>query len=260
MISAKRQLQIRRRLASLHMAPSPRLPSIPTNTLTIRIARLNRHRAPCKPISEEITHVVPDLVEIIEVVCEDGLADVGLEDATLGVRELQRDAAGRGIAVEDFAVGAVFCDGLLGSDGATDRPEVYGSVTLIGYYGAADSWRRSGGKDAGDEGEERESIGQHRELFSRTTDVLEWPELRNLRSSWRSSPPLYTWGPSAHRVTTTRILDNHLITHPHSRELQHSVQPKSVQRDEVLRKSIGGADVDWLAIFSPNDHWSGYEY
>jgi hypothetical protein len=94
MISAKRQLQIRRRLASLHLAPRPWLPSIPIDTLTIRIARLHSHRAPRKPISEEITHVVPDLIEVIEVVCEDGLADVGLKDAALSVGELEGDAAG----------------------------------------------------------------------------------------------------------------------------------------------------------------------
>jgi hypothetical protein len=113
MISAKRQLQIRRRLASLHLAPRPWLPSIPIDTLTIRIARLHSHRAPRKPISEEITHVVPDLIEVIEVVCEDGLADVGLKDAALSVGELEGDAAGNRVATQGLTVGAVFFDGLL---------------------------------------------------------------------------------------------------------------------------------------------------
>jgi hypothetical protein len=171
MISAKRQLQIRRRLASLHLAPRPRLPSIPIDTLTIRIARLHSHRAPRKPISEEITHVVPDLIEVIEVVCEDGLADVGFRDAALGVGELERDTAGSGIAVEDLAVGGVFFDGLLGTDGAANGPEVYGFVTLIGHHGAAHSWRCGDGKGAGEEKCESEIIEEHLGMCSRTTGV-----------------------------------------------------------------------------------------
>jgi hypothetical protein len=70
---------------------------------------------------------------------------------------------------------------------------------------------------------------------------------------------LYT-SPSAHSVTTTHIPGKHLMAHPLSRESRPFVQPKNVQRNEVLRKSIGGAAGDWLAIFSPNDRWSGYEY
>jgi hypothetical protein len=140
MTSTKRQIQIRPRLTTLHLAPRPRLPIIPINTLTTRITRPNRHRATHEPTAEEITHVAPDPADTIDAVSDNGLADVGLEDVALGVGELERDAVGDGVAAEDLAVKSVFCDGLLGTAGAADGPEVDWFVALVCYDGAANSW------------------------------------------------------------------------------------------------------------------------
>jgi hypothetical protein len=164
MVRTKRQFQVRFRLAALNRAPCTRLTSIPADALTVRIARFDCHCASGKPIPEEITHVVPHLVGIIDVVCEDRLADIGLEDAAFSVRELEGDAAGNGVAMEGLAVGSVLFDGLLGANCASDGPEIYGFVALVGYDGTADGWRSSGGEGARNEGGEYESVAKHVEL------------------------------------------------------------------------------------------------
>jgi hypothetical protein len=164
MIGAKRQLQISTRRARLYVTPHTRLAGIPINALTVRVTRFNGHCASGEPISEEITHVVPHVC-IIEIVCEDGLADVGLEDTALSVRELEGDAARTWIAAEGLAIRSVFSNRLLRTDGATNGPQVYGFVALIGNDCAADSWRSNSSKGATEEGNDGESVEEHIELF-----------------------------------------------------------------------------------------------
>jgi hypothetical protein len=168
MIGAKRQLQISSRLARLYLTPRTRLAGIPINALTVRVTRFNGQCPSGEPISKKITHVIPH-VGAVKVVGEDGLADVGLEDTALSVGEFEGDAARIWIATEDFAIGSVFWDVLLRTDGATNGPQVYRFVALIGYNSAADGWRSSCGKDAAEEGKDGESDEEHLEFFRRVS-------------------------------------------------------------------------------------------
>jgi hypothetical protein len=253
MVSTERQLQIRRRLAALDLTPCARLASIPADALTVWIIRLNRHRASGKPIPEEIAHVVPHLVGIIEVVCEDSLADVGFENAALSVRELEGNAAGNGVATEGFAVGSVSYDSLLRTNGAADGPEVYGFVALIGYDSTADGWRSSGGKSARDKGDECESVAEHVEPceYFRCVDLN---RVASLKNSCRQHHLFIPRSPSFSRQCDHR-------TYPRQ-PFDPLVQPPSSHNAECDRNACEETKfcgkywwrcVDWLATFSPND-------
>jgi hypothetical protein len=98
------QFQITPSRTPLNLTPSPRLPRTPQYTLTRPIRRSNLQRSPREPVAKEVRHVIPDGVAV-EVVCEDGLAGIGLKDAVLNGAEFDRDAAGLGIGVEGLAVG-----------------------------------------------------------------------------------------------------------------------------------------------------------
>lgn len=154
MIRAKRQLQIRIGLAIPDLAATSRLSAVPIDTLAGRVLGLERHGSASKPVAEDIAHVVPDLIGV-EIVGEDGLADVRFEDAAFDGGHLEGNSTGLGIFVEGFAVGLVFGNDFLVGDAAADRPEVDGSIALVGHDGAAD------GLGASDEGDESESVEEH---------------------------------------------------------------------------------------------------
>lgn len=156
MSSTECQLQISVGLAIFHLTAHRRLSRPPRDALAARVRRRDLHRAARESIAKDVAHVVPDLVGV-EVVCEDGLADIGFEDAVFDRADLQRNAAGDGIATEGLAVGSVFGNGVLGADAAADGPQVDGLVALVCDDCAAD------GLCAGCEGEgsDSESGEQH---------------------------------------------------------------------------------------------------
>lgn len=154
MVRAKSQLQIRIGLAIPDLATTSRLSAVPIDTLAGRVLGLERHGSASKPVAEDIAHVVPDLVRV-EIVGEDGLADVGFEDAAFDGGHLEGNPAGLGVFGECFAVGLVFGNDFLIADAAADRPEVDGSIALVGHDGAVD------GLGAGNEGDEGESVEEH---------------------------------------------------------------------------------------------------
>jgi len=80
MVRAKRQLQIRVGFAALDLTATSWFSTIPIDALAGWILGLERHGSACKPVAEDVAHVIPDLVDV-EVVGEDGLADIGFEDA-----------------------------------------------------------------------------------------------------------------------------------------------------------------------------------
>lgn len=156
MARTKCQLQIRIRLTRLNLTSCRLLPRSPRNTLTARIRRSDFNGAACKPIAKYRAHIVPDLIGV-EAVCEVDLRDVGLEQAVLHGSDFQRNAAGCGVDVEDFAVGRVFGDGVLLANAAAYGPEVDWFVALVRYDCAADGLRSRGEGDGGDS----ESVEEH---------------------------------------------------------------------------------------------------
>jgi hypothetical protein len=150
----KRQLQIRLCPANLDLTACRWCPCIPHNTLTGTVRRLKRQRLSGKAVAEDVAHVVPDLVDV-EVVCEDGLADVGFGDSAFNGRDLEGDATGLGVSAEGLAVGLFGVDGVLLAHAAADGPEVDWFGALVGYYGAA------GGMGACDKGGDSEHDEEH---------------------------------------------------------------------------------------------------
>lgn len=130
MAGTKRQLQITFRTTALDLTARRRLSSTPSDTLTARIRRRDFHSTTRKSITEDVAHVVPNLV-CVEVVAEDCLAHIGLEKAAFEWADLQCDAAREFVAAETLAIGSVLGDGLLVADAAPNRPEVDGLVALI---------------------------------------------------------------------------------------------------------------------------------
>jgi len=107
------QFQIRRSTTSLDLTASRRLSKTPLNAVTGRLSRRNLHLPARKPIAKDVAHVVPYLIDV-EVVCEYGLADVGLEDAVFDGTDLESNATGCRVVVVWLAVGLVFGDDGLG--------------------------------------------------------------------------------------------------------------------------------------------------
>ena len=153
MVRAKSQLQIRIRLTILNLTPRGRLPRPPRNSITARIRRRNLHRPPRKPISKDIAHVIPNLIDI-EVIREDGLADVRLENAAFDVGNLERDPPRHRVAAESLTVRRILGDCVLRADTTADGPEIDGFVALVGYYCAADCLRAGNERGESDGGEE----------------------------------------------------------------------------------------------------------
>jgi hypothetical protein len=149
---AESQLQVRVRLTTLDLAACKLFPRAPGNTVAARVRWGNLHRATGETIPKNVAHVVPDLVDI-EVVRKVRLADVRLEDAAFDRADLEDDAAGHRVAMEHFAVGRVFRDGVLGADAATYGPEIDRLVALIGHDSATD------GLSAGNKGKRSDSEG-----------------------------------------------------------------------------------------------------
>jgi hypothetical protein len=81
------------------------------------------------------------------------VADIWLEDTAFDRADLKRDAAGYGVAMEDFAIGSIFRDGVLGADAAAYGPEINRLVALISYNSATD------GLCAGNKGKRGDSEG-----------------------------------------------------------------------------------------------------
>lgn len=130
MPSAERQLQISLRPTIPDLTSTRRNTVRELNLRTRGIARLHRQCASGKSVSKHVAQIVPD-AGTIEVVCEDGLADVRLEDAIVLGGYLEGDAATNGIAAEHLAVGLVFLEDDFGPDCGADGPEVDGGVALV---------------------------------------------------------------------------------------------------------------------------------
>jgi hypothetical protein len=137
---AKSQLQIRIRLAALHLASRRLLARPPSNTLAGRISWRNLHRATCKSIPEDIAHVVPNLVNV-EIVREIRLADVWLENAAFHRAYLERDTTRDRVAVEGLTVRRVFGDDILRANATAYGPEIKWFIALVCYDRATDSMR-----------------------------------------------------------------------------------------------------------------------
>lgn len=158
MVRAKRQFQICICLAILNLATGRRLARVPSNAVAARVRGCDFQGSTSKTIAEDVAHVVPDLIDV-EIVCEDKLADVRFEDTVLDIGDLERDAAGCWIAVENLTVGSVFGNRLLGANATTDRPEVDGFVALVGHNRAANGLHTS------DERDESDGVKEHNECL-----------------------------------------------------------------------------------------------
>ena len=102
-------------------------------------------------ITEDIGHVVPDGVAV------QGVGEVGLGTAViqtvLAGGNLQRDATGGGIVVQQLRIHALGLDGDLRANRAANGPQVDGEVAVIHHAGLADSAnQRSQGGNRGDNG------------------------------------------------------------------------------------------------------------
>lgn len=117
-------------MATFNVTSQPRLARGPRDDITSLICRPDFHGATRKAVAEDIRNVLPDLVAV-EIVREDGLADVGLEDAALDGGHLEGGAVRYGIAAKVFSVKSVFGDDLLGSYAGADGPEIDGVVALV---------------------------------------------------------------------------------------------------------------------------------
>ena len=125
MVRAESQLQVRIRLAILNLAASWRITKSPADALTSGVRWLQRHRPSRESVSKDVRHVIPDLAAI-KVVCEDGVADIRLEEAVVDGADLDGYAAASGVAMEDFAIGLILRKYDFGPDGTADGPEVDG--------------------------------------------------------------------------------------------------------------------------------------
>ncbi len=105
--------------------------------MTGRIAGLELQPGAGEGVAEDGGQVVPDLV-VVEIVREDGLRHVRLEETVVDPRDLQRDAAALWVPAEGLAVCVPERDGLFGSDGAADGPEVDWVGAQVEHPGAAD--------------------------------------------------------------------------------------------------------------------------
>jgi hypothetical protein len=79
LVGTKCQLKIRLSSTVLDLTTSGRLSIRPHDALTRWIRRLEGHGTSRKAVTENVAHIVPDLVDV-EVVREDRLADVWLEN------------------------------------------------------------------------------------------------------------------------------------------------------------------------------------
>lgn len=88
-------------------------------------------------IPKHIRKIIPDLVAL-DIVREDRLRRAGVQSIARGA-DLDRDAAGPGVATEGLRVSGVWEDCCFGADGAADGPDVDGDLAVVGYDGEAEA-------------------------------------------------------------------------------------------------------------------------
>lgn len=160
--SAETQGQIRIGLAIFDLTPRRRLAPRPANILTAGIRGLDSESAAIESVSEHIRHVVPDGIAV-QIVAEDGLADIGLENAIFNCCDLERNTSGRGVAMERLAVRLVLADDDLVADAATHGSKINGLVALVGDDCTANRLCSASDEGQGSECSEEHSVKEYSE-------------------------------------------------------------------------------------------------